>query len=161
MYIDFAQLPDNARVWVYLSEKAVSTDQQNQIGSFLRTAMKTWAAHGEPLTGGFEFSGNHFLILGVDQAAHLPSGCSIDASMRWIKEINQTFGLDFLFRSIAIQNDSDISFAPIFGIKKSVSTGIIRADSLIYDQQIQILSEYKTAFLKPAYKVFENIFEQV
>jgi hypothetical protein len=158
MYIDFEKLPEDARIWVYLADKNLAESEMNAVGDYLKIGMQTWAAHGEPLIGGFTFLENLFLIIGVDQKAHLPSGCSIDASTRWIKEINAKFGIDFLTRAIVVNNTNSLEILPVFQIKQYVEKGLIQANSVIYDQQISTKSELPTGFLKPANELFGRYF---
>lgn len=158
MYIDFEKMPSNTRVWVYLANKTLNDTEKNQIGDFLKPNMQSWAAHGEALYGGYAFIENTFLIIAVDQQAHMPSGCSIDASTRWIKEIHERFGVDFLTRAIVVKNQDSVQSLPVFQIKKHIEEGLIAADSLIYDQQVSTKAELEESFLKPASHVFSRYF---
>ncbi len=155
MYIEFENLPSSARVWVYLAGRPLTENDKLQISDYLKLQMHTWAAHGEPLHGGFSFVENMFLIISVDQQAHMPSGCSIDASTRWIKEINDTFGIDFLSRSIVTENQV---LLPVFQVKKHIEQGIIKQETRIYDQQVGTKAELSDSFLKPASEVFSRYF---
>jgi hypothetical protein len=158
MYLNFEELPASARVWVYLADNDLAENSKTEIASFLKFGMETWAAHGEPLIGGFAFLENRFLIIGVDQQAHLPSGCSIDASTRWIKEIQTKFGIDFLSRAIVSKIGGDMKFHSVFQIKKLIENGDITEETLVYDQQISTKAELENGFLKPAKTVFERYF---
>jgi hypothetical protein len=158
MFVDFEKLPENARVWVYLADKTLAESEKNDIGEFLKIGMQAWAAHGESLYGGFTFLKNRFLIICVDQQAHLPSGCSIDASTRWIKEIFQKFGIDFLTRAIVVNNEDSITTLSVFQIKKHIEDGLIHANTQVYDQQVAIKNELKSCFLKPASELFGRYF---
>jgi hypothetical protein len=158
MYLNFEDLPASARVWVYLADKDLDESRKTEIASFLKTGMETWAAHGEPLVGGFTFLENRFLIIGVDQQAHLPSGCSIDASTRWIKEIQAKFGIDFLSRAIVSKIGGEMKFHSVFQIKKLIENGEIAEETLVFDQQVGTKAELENGFLKPAKVVFGRYF---
>ncbi len=155
MYIEFENLPLDARVWVYLSDRPLTPADIVQMGDYLKPQMQTWAAHGEALRGGFTFVEKTFLIISVDQQAHMPSGCSIDASTRWIKQIKDMFGIDFLNRAIMTENQDIL---PVFQVKKHIEQGLIKPETLVYDQQISTKAELIEGFLKPANEVFSRYF---
>lgn len=52
-------------------------------------ALNQWAAHGQALLASSKVIDNRFIIIGVDEGFHVPSGCSIDASVRSLQEIGQ------------------------------------------------------------------------
>lgn len=158
MYIDFKDLPSSARVWVYLANTRLNDAEKQTIGDFLKPNMHAWAAHGESLSGGFTFVEDTFLIISVDQQAHMPSGCSIDASTRWIKEIKDRFGIDFLSRAIVVNNKGSLQMLPVFQIKKHIEDGLIKPESLVYDQQISVKADLEMGFLKPASEIFNRYF---
>jgi hypothetical protein len=53
---------------------------------FLRFT-NSWAAHGIPLNAGFDIRFNQFVILAADEYVQQASGCSIDDSVRKVKEL--------------------------------------------------------------------------
>jgi hypothetical protein len=89
---------------------------------------------------------------------HTPSGCSIDASTRWIKEILNTFGIDFLTRAIVVKDADSVKMLPVFQIKQHIEKGLIVADSLVYDQQIVSKDDLELNFLKSANELFGRYF---
>ncbi|RYF58255.1 MAG: hypothetical protein EOO39_34485, partial [Cytophagaceae bacterium] len=84
MYVDFDKLPDTARVWVYQADRPLSDGEVNTISESLQQALNQWAAHGQPLLASAQVIENRFVVIGVDESYTLPSGCSIDASVRTV-----------------------------------------------------------------------------
>jgi hypothetical protein len=158
MFTDFEKLPGKARVWVYLADITLTDNEVNAIGEFLKINIQTWAAHREALLGSFKFIQNRFLIISVDEQVHTPSGCSIDASTRWIKEIFSTFNIDFLTRAIVIKKEDSIETLPVFQIRQHIEKGTIASETMVYDQQIVRKDELKNSFLKPANVLFGRYF---
>jgi hypothetical protein len=129
--------------------------------SFLIGKIESWAAHGAPLKGSCKFFHNHFLIIAVDNNINLASGCSIDASTKWIKEINGIFNVDFFDRSQAFLEEEELKFFSVFEAKKVVNSEIILPNTLVFDNRITSKADLnikwkvaaKDSFLKKYFNV--------
>ena len=65
--IDFAQLPSDARVWIFSADRVLSNDQQTQLLINVDGFLAQWGAHDTPLTAGREIRYDRFLFIAVDQ----------------------------------------------------------------------------------------------
>ena len=72
--ISFEQLPDNARLWAFVSGTELSEQEQELIQQRVGEFLGGWAAHGAPLTAGLTLLHNRFLLVGVNQDMTAPSG---------------------------------------------------------------------------------------
>jgi hypothetical protein len=54
MYLPFDQLPDSSRVWVYVSSRKFTADEQALIQSTLKDFCGEWATHGNGMPTSFE-----------------------------------------------------------------------------------------------------------
>ena len=94
MYINFNELPDTSRVWVYQSNREFTTAELAKITEKLKSFVNSWKRHGEDLKASFRIAYNQFIILAVDESYNNVSGCSIDASVNSIKQLEAEFGID-------------------------------------------------------------------
>lgn len=150
MFIPFENLPDDSRLWVYQANQTISDELKEIIEKQLTKNIESWSAHGVYLAGSFCVISNRFVIIAVNESYHSPSGCSIDASTHWLKELGNQLNIDFFDRSVVYTNNDELlSFQP-FTAKKQIELGIINANSPIFDNLIKTVSELKTTFTKPA-----------
>ena len=98
MYIDFKELPEDARVWVYQSNRSFTEEEQKQLQEQLEAYLNQWTAHGQDLWASYELRYNRFIIIGANQGVHAVSGCSLDAFVRFIQELEQKYGVTLLDR---------------------------------------------------------------
>jgi hypothetical protein len=150
MYIDFDQLPDEARVWVYQANRSLTNDEIGTVQKLLQSALTQWAAHGQALLASAEVVDNRFVVVGVDEGYNLPSGCSIDSSIRTLQEIGRQTGIDFFDRSAAVIAETGAvqTFAlPV--IKAAVTEGLIRTDMLMVNTLVKTKAEFKTNWQVP------------
>jgi hypothetical protein len=119
MWIDFDKLPDDARVWVYQANRPLSDGDVTAIGQALQLALSQWAAHGQSLLASAQVVENRFVVVGVDEGYNLPSGCSIDSSVRTLRQIGESLSIDFFDRSAAIRDtDGSVHTIELQGLKR-------------------------------------------
>ena len=87
MIVDFQTLPQTARIWIYQCNRSFSKEEILEISKKLQTFLEGWTAHGADLKAAFEFKYKRFIIIGLDQEKQKATGCSIDASVHFIKQL--------------------------------------------------------------------------
>jgi hypothetical protein len=143
MLVDFDSLPDHAKVWVYQANRILHETEITEISDYLSQQVASWESHGSPLQASFMFFYDKFLVLAVNTDLQEPSGCSIDSSTKWLKNIQQTLNIDFFDRSIAYFENETLNFFPVLEAKKQVLAGKISAETTLLNHQISTLSDLK------------------
>jgi hypothetical protein len=153
MYTSFENMPDSAKIWIYQSERSLSNEEQNAIAAKTTEFLSQWAAHGSGLQASFKFSHNHFLILAVDEDVHLASGCSIDASVGFVKAIAAEYNIDFFDRSkIAFIFNEELSFESFSDIKNKIVAGEISESALLFNNAVTVKKELDNEWIVPVIK---------
>lgn len=91
--IPFESLPDDARLWVFPVSTPLEPSEQAGLLAAVDAFLGDWKAHGHPLTVGRSWVAGRFLAVAVDQRSEPPSGCSIDALLRVLKEEEEALGI--------------------------------------------------------------------
>lgn len=145
MWIDFDKLPDDARVWVYQANCPLSDSDVNTINQALQPALSQWAAHGQALLASAQVVENRFVVVGVDEGYNLPSGCSIDASVRTLRALGESLGIDFFDRSAAIQTATGaVQTIDLPAIKAAVANGTLTPETIVLNTLVNIKAEFMT-----------------
>jgi hypothetical protein len=132
MYIPFEQIPSGARIWIYQANRTITDSELHDIENTLKPAVSQWAAHGASLLASVKVLHNRFVIIALDENQNEASGCSIDASTRWFKELGNRLNIDFFDRSQAYIDGNEIKTFSIFQPKKAIESGLISADTIIF-----------------------------
>ena len=144
MLADFNTLPESSRIWVYASEKALTTEQQNHISNYIAEHLKGWNAHKVPLTAGVTVLENHFIVVALDENINAASGCSIDTLQQTIQELEKELSIDLMNRlNVFCKIEGEIQCIPSFKLES-----IANADTPFYDLTILTKSDLNT-YLKP------------
>ncbi|MFZ6012852.1 MAG: hypothetical protein ACOYXT_21080 [Bacteroidota bacterium] len=125
MFVPFESLPPQARVWVYQADRKFTTAEKAAINEHLKKFTESWAAHGHQLKSSYEIRFDQFVILAADESYNAASGCSIDDSVRVIKDITTFTGLDFFNRNlVAFKSSENILLIPISALKEKLAENI-------------------------------------
>lgn len=151
MHIPFEQLPDRSRLWIYQCSRALSDAEVQEAQGQLEQFTQGWQAHGQDLSASFQLLHNRFLILGVDQDLHAPTGCSIDASVAVVRALEQAFGVSFFERTqIPFLIDGDIQVFPMNAIKEKVASGLLTPETTTFNNLIDTKSTWQKEWEVPA-----------
>ena len=152
MFTPIAQLPPTSKVWIYQANQKFTSEQESKITSDLQTFTDEWEVHGAPLPASFEIRFNQFVVIAANDSA---SGCSIDASVRVMKAIGASTGLDFFDRNlVAMKHDDDVVMLPLKELKSSFRPGFWNERSLFFNNAISSLADYHTSWPQEAGKTW-------
>ena len=144
MLADFHTLPEQARIWLYASEKALTQSQQDYILNIISEELKGWNAHQQPLTAGVTILENHFIVVALDESKNGASGCSIDTLQKTIQKIEKEFSISLMNRlNVFCKIEDEILSMPSFKLGS-----LADKDTLFYDLTILTKNDLNT-YLKP------------
>lgn len=139
MHVEFDQMPDTARVWVYLADRKLTDEEILLVEKVMADFINKWAAHGQPLKASFSIRYNQFILLSVDEDSAKASGCSIDASVHAIKTLEEHLQVSLTNGgNVAFKVGDEIIVHPFNKIKSKVESGEINESSLLFDSTIKI-----------------------
>jgi hypothetical protein len=104
-------LPATSRVWVYQSARPLANDELDKLVNSLDGFMQKWNTHGTNLTAGYQILHDRFVVLCVNEEDQYASGCSIDSSVKLLKDSGAEFKVDFFDRTTVIYKDMNGAFA--------------------------------------------------
>ena len=108
MYVPFDRLPDEARVWIYATNRHLSDKEVIAIEQELIAFLTQWTAHQQALEASFSIPYNNFIVIGLNENKNLASGCSIDASVHFLKQLERKFKVDLKQRNTEFHMEAPI-----------------------------------------------------
>ena len=146
-----------SRVWVYQSNREFTTSEVAEIQEKLDAFTAQWQAHGHQLKAKAEIIHNFFIVITVDETASNVTGCSIDASVRVLKEIEDKYNLDLFNRfNMAYMADGKVVTLNKEDFETLVSIKKITPDTIVFNNMVQTLEEFKTKWQVPFEQSLHN-----
>lgn len=137
----FNKFPDNSRVWLYQTDRALNDKEISFIQNKLSDFVKEWAAHGNKLWATADVINPYFVAVAVDDSLTPPSGCSIDASVKELQALGKDLNIDFFTRmKVTYHDDGVITQIPFADLSN------LESSTLIYDTLISNLGDLRKSF---------------
>ena len=151
MFVSFESLPVDARVWVFQANRPFSENEVEVINSRLQNFTEQWKVHGMPLNSSYRIAFNQFIVLAADESQQTASGCSIDSSVRVLKELEQMLDLSLFDRTRVVfkRGDSFVTVA-LSDVKENFLNGILNEDTLTFNNLVKTKAELEAEWLVPA-----------
>jgi hypothetical protein len=139
-----------SKVWINQSNRAFTATEVVEIEQKLNEFTAQWKAHGHQLKAKAEIPYNFFIVLIVDQDQANTTGCSIDASVRVMKEIEQTYHVDLFNRfNMAYKLNDEVHVNSKEDFETLVTIKHIKEDTIVFNNLVQTLAEYQTKWEVP------------
>lgn len=139
-----------SKVWIYQSNRAFSNDEVTAIQQKLDNFTSAWKAHGHQLKAKAEILHNFFIVFTVDQAMAGVTGCSIDASVSVIKDIEKTYNVDLFDRfNIAYKIDGKVIVTNKEDFETLVNIKTVTPKTIVFNNLVQSLQEFEDKWETP------------
>lgn len=151
MHIAFDELPKTARVWIYQSNRELTTAEIDEISTRLASFCNDWSAHGVGLKSSFRILHNRFVVIAVDEGHNMATGCSIDSSVNQIKQLEQAYGLNFMDRTqVAFLANNEVFVESLSNIPSKVNEGVISQETKTFNNLVQTVDSFDSEWVVPA-----------
>ena len=142
--VPFERLPDDARLWVFASDRELSGDAEAAVFG----AVDDFSARGRRT--GFpscarDWRDNRFLAIGVDVNAENASGCSIDGLFRALQRLEQSVGSRLVGGGRVFYRTADgIETASRDEFVEQVKRGEVAKTTPVFDTGVSAASAWRT-----------------
>lgn len=151
MLVDFNTLPETARVWIYQASRTFTETELQEINTEMDSFVKDWTAHGSDLKAGYEIRYNRFIVLGLDQLQTAASGCSIDASVHFIQQLEKKYDVELLDKmNVSYKQGEYIAYKPLSDFKKMARQKAVSKNTIVFNNLVNNKQEYEEHWEVPA-----------
>ena len=151
MYTAYNNLPDNSRVWIYQANREFSKREIDFVSEKATEFIGQWTRHGDNLKGSFTINYSQFLVIAVDEGFANVSGCSIDASVRFVQQIESQLNIDLMNKmNISFRDGEHINIVKLPEFKQYVNEGKISSKTIVFNNMVQTKKEIENNWEVPA-----------
>lgn len=149
--IDFDQLPDSGRLWVFASDRPLDRAESEQLLGEVDRFLDVWKAHGAPLRSARDWRDDRFLAVGIDPTAEQASGCSIDGLFRELQRVQSAIGTSLLGGGRVFYRDASgrAQLAQRREISRLSEAGTINETTPVFDTSVTDVGAWRTRFERP------------
>lgn len=159
MLVDFNTLPEESRIWIYQSNRSFTEDEIEQIQSKLNIFIENWTAHGSDLQAGYLIKYKRFIIIGLNQNISKASGCSIDASVHFIQQLEKEYQVDLMDKmNVSYKQGDFIAYKTLLDFKKMAKEKAISKNTIVFNNLVATIAEFNENWEVPASESWHSRF---
>jgi hypothetical protein len=149
--VPFSALPDDARIWIFGSDKPLEGAVVDTLLAEVDSYLDTWKAHGFPLRAAREWRDDRFLIIGIDPTVEQASGCSIDGLFRALQQLQTTIGVQMLGGGRVFYRDAAGATHAVARdeFTSLTASGKVGPGTPVFDTSLTSLDAWRSGFEKP------------
>lgn len=143
--VPFDALPDDARVWCFGAEPEPGPRETAHLLDSMQEFVERWTAHRQELNAGVTWLHQRFLLVGLDESRTGASGCSIDALMRHLTELERETGVGLTDASPVWFRDGEgrIRSVTRAEFREFARTGAVGGDTPVFDLTESVLGSIR------------------
>ena len=143
---DFAP---NSRVWVYQCSRPLMLTEALNMEPLIENFCAAWQSHGAQVKAYGNIFFGRFLVLMADETSSV-SGCSTDSSVRFVKSLEDSFGVHFFDRTtLAFFVKEKIETLPMNQLQYAVDNGFIGPETPYFNNLVQDKKSLEESWIIP------------
>ncbi len=151
MLVDFNTLPEESRVWIYQANRSFTDEELSEITFKLDIFIQQWTAHGTDLQSGYEIKYKRFIIIALNQNLNKATGCSIDASVNFIQQLEKDYNVDLLDKmNVSYKQGEFVAHKTLLDFKKMAKEKAVSKNTVVFNNLVTNIAEYKESWEVPA-----------
>lgn len=159
MLVDFNTLPEESRVWIYQANRSFTDDELSEIESKLNTFIENWTAHGSDLQSGYVIKYKRFIVIALNQNLNKATGCSIDASVHFIQQLEKAYDVDLMDKmNVSYKQGDFIAYKTLIDFKKMAKEKAVSKNTIVFNNLVTNIAEFNDNWEVPASESWHSRF---
>lgn len=151
MLVDFKSLPDESRVWIYQANRSFTETEIAEIENKLNVFIENWTAHGSDLESGYLIKYKRFIVIGLNQNLNKATGCSIDASVHFIQQLEKDYQVDLMDKmNVSYKQGDFIAYKTLADFRKMAKDKAISKNTIVFNNLVNNIAEFNEFWEVPA-----------
>ena len=141
-----------SKIWIYQANRILNGNEVTLLENDLSTFVSNWSAHGSALSAKGYIIYNLFLIFEVDEEVVNVTGCSVDKSVHFVKELGERYHIDFFDRMCVayVDDHEELQLANRSEFEALVKNGEVTSETKVFNNLItsseELGNKWKVAF---------------
>ncbi|NJB83157.1 ABC transporter ATPase [Wenyingzhuangia aestuarii] len=149
MLVDFNQLENNAKVFLYPSNKKFYPELLEKINTQVEDFVKEWAEKNE-IEVGFEIKYQRFIIIAINQSKPITT-VIIDELVTFIFKLQLEHDIELLDKlNVCFKQGEYVQYKDVKEFKKLIKNKSVNTNTIVFDNLINTKEELESDWELPA-----------
>lgn len=159
MLVEFNTLPEESRVWIYQANRSFTEQELEEIQSKLNIFIENWTAHGSDLQSGYSIKYKRFIVLALNQNLNAATGCSIDASVHFIQQLEKDYNVDLMDKmNVSYKQGDYIAHKTLTDFRKMAKDKAVSKNTIVFNNLVNNIAEFNENWEVPASESWHSRF---
>ena len=159
MFVDYTEISEDAKVWIYPSNRKFYPAEILEIEQKIKTFVENWKKEDENFKVSYQFLYNRFIVLIADDENATVTNTDIDTSVSFILELQETYKVDMLDKmNVCFKQGEFVQYKELKDFKKLVKNRAVTAKTIIFDNLITNNHDFKNFWEIPIEESWYNRF---
>lgn len=151
MLVDFDTLPEESRVWIYQASRSFTEEELKEIKQKLDIFIEQWTAHGSELQSGYTIEYKRFIVIAMNQNLSMATGCSIDASVQFIQQLERDYNVDLMDKmNVSYKQGEYVAYKNLLDFKKMAKDKAVSKNTIVFNNLVNNIAEFHENWEVPA-----------
>lgn len=147
---NFEELPGHSRVWIYQSSRLLSNEEAATVDQDGLAFVENWTSHGKQMQAAIKALHNCFIVVALDEQSASASGCGIDKSVAFMKELETKLSINLFERTnVAYRDAEGIKLCSINDFEKLFIAGVVTDQTLVFNNLVSTKKELEKSWEVP------------
>jgi len=140
----YEQLAVTSKVWVFQAEREFTKQEEQLLSDKLNSFVDNWLSHGSLVKGHFKLLHNRFIVFFADEQGEAMCGRAVDASVRFIKDMEAQLGIAMLNRSlVAYLDNGKVISCTLNDLSALLEEGKINQNTSMFNNLVASKEDFK------------------
>ena len=146
---NYGDLAGESRAWIFQANKEFTETEKTAISAELIKFVDNWLSHGSLLKSHFKILYNRFIVFFVDEEGDRMCGRAVDASVRFVKELETKYSLVLLDRTAMAYLDKDgkVQGCKLDELNGLMEEGKVNPETKVFNNLVQNKAEFEKSWL--------------
>lgn len=151
MLVKFEELPETSRVWIYQANRSLTEQEIEAINGKIETFLENWTSHGSDLNASYLIKYKRFIVLALNTDLNKATGCSIDASVNFIQNLEKEYNIDLLDKmNVSYKQGEFIAYKSLSDFRKMAKDKAVSKNTIVFNNLVTNIAEFNENWEVPA-----------
>lgn len=157
MFIKFQELPNDAKVWIYIGDRKLASNEKAELIGKIEPFLSRWKSEGKEFKSSYEILEDQILVVGGVSEGFALSGCTMDALKKTVEKWDESLQLNFTaIPKFCYRGPHAIVCRNQAQFKEDIRKGLVTEQTKVFDNTILAMEDYRKGIEFPIQKCWHN-----
>lgn len=157
MFIKFQDLPNDAKVWIYIGDRKMTPSEKADLIGKIEPFLSRWKSEGKEFKSSYELLEDQILVVGGVSEGFALSGCTMDALKKTVMKWDETLRLNLtVIPKFCYRGENSIACRNQVEFKEDIQKGLVNEKTTVFDNTVLSMEDYRKGFEFPIQKCWHN-----